>query len=116
MHAIVLWFSYLCINNVLFCVCLREELGSFLDSLQVKYSAYRDRPVDERKRRFVEDLREGHSVIVSKSKSTRVVQALYKLYYIAQSMFSVHFISIYALRDYRLLVDIFSSLHIANIK
>ena len=95
---------------------MRGELGSFLDSLQVKYSAYRDRPVDERKRRFVEDLREGHSVIVSKSKSTRVVQALYKLYYIAQSMFSVHFISIYALRDYRLLVDIFPSLHVANIK
>ena len=34
-------------------------------SFQVKYSAYRDRPVEERKRRFVEDLREGHSVIVS---------------------------------------------------
>lgn len=34
-------------------------------NVQVKYSAHRDRPVEERKRRFVEELREGHSVIVS---------------------------------------------------
>ena len=32
--------------------------------MQVKYTGYRDRPVEERKRRFVEDLQEGHSVIV----------------------------------------------------
>ena len=49
---------YCCVEDLL--------LFSLLDPFQVKYSAYRDRPVDERKRRFVEDLREGHSVIVSK--------------------------------------------------
>ena len=32
---------------------------------QVKFTGYRDRPVEERRRRFVEDLHEGHSVIVS---------------------------------------------------
>ena len=38
---------------------------TWLLHVQVKYTAYRDRPIDERKRRFVEDLHEGHSVIVS---------------------------------------------------
>ena len=33
--------------------------------VQVKYTGYRDRPIEERKRRFMEDLQEGHSVIVS---------------------------------------------------
>lgn len=33
---------------------------------QVKYTNYRDRPFEERKRKFVDDLQEGHSVIVSK--------------------------------------------------
>ena len=33
-------------------------------SAQVKFTGYRDRPMDERKRRFVEDLQEGHSIIV----------------------------------------------------
>ena len=32
---------------------------------QVKFTGYKDRPAEERKRKFVEDLREGHSVIVS---------------------------------------------------
>ena len=38
------------------CVCV---------CVQVKFTGYRDRPVEERRRRFVEDLQEGHSVIVS---------------------------------------------------
>ena len=33
--------------------------------VQVRFTGYRDRPTDERKRRFVEDLQEGHSIIVS---------------------------------------------------
>lgn len=32
--------------------------------VQVKFTGYRDRPVEERKRKFLEDLQEGHSVIV----------------------------------------------------
>lgn len=39
---------------------------------EVKYSAYRDRPVDERKRRFVDELREGHSVITFTSTGTNL--------------------------------------------
>ena len=38
--------------------------------VQVKYTGYRDRPVEERRRRFLEDLQEGHSVIVSSSVPT----------------------------------------------
>ena len=32
---------------------------------QVKYTGYRDRPIEERKRKFMEDVQEGHSIIVS---------------------------------------------------
>ena len=32
--------------------------------VQVKYTGYKDSPMEERRRRFVEDLQEGHSVIV----------------------------------------------------
>lgn len=35
--------------------------------MQVKFTGYKERPVEERKRKFVEDLHEGHSVIVSSS-------------------------------------------------
>lgn len=31
----------------------------------MKFTGYKDRPPEERKRKFVEDLQEGHSVIVS---------------------------------------------------
>ena len=33
--------------------------------VQVKFTGYKDRPAEERKRKFVEDLHDGHSVIVS---------------------------------------------------
>ena len=42
-----------CRMSVYMCVCV-----------QVKYTGYRDRPLEERRRRFMEDLQEGHSVIV----------------------------------------------------
>lgn len=36
---------------------------------QVKFTGYRDRPMDERKRKFMEDLQDGHSIIVSSTSS-----------------------------------------------
>lgn len=39
----------------------------FLPPIQVKFTGYKDRPVEERKRKFIEDLRDGHSVIVRDS-------------------------------------------------
>lgn len=30
----------------------------------MKFAGHKDRPLEERKRKFVEDLREGHSIIV----------------------------------------------------
>ena len=38
--------------------------------LQVKYTGYKDRPVEERKRRFAEDLQQGASTIVRDNLST----------------------------------------------
>lgn len=45
--------------------------------LQVKFTAYKERPAEERKRKFVEDLHEGHSVIVSSGLCGWVVTGLY---------------------------------------
>ncbi|CAI8034704.1 Core-binding factor subunit beta [Geodia barretti] len=40
-----------------------ELFKKLSQDVDVKYTGYRDRPVEERRRRFLEDLQEGHSVI-----------------------------------------------------
>lgn len=40
-----------------------ELFKKLSQDVDVKYTGYRDRPMDERKRKFMEDLQEGHSVI-----------------------------------------------------
>lgn len=40
-----------------------ELFKKLSQDVDVKFTGYRDRPMEERKRRFMEDLQEGHSVI-----------------------------------------------------
>ena len=45
--------------------------------VQVKYTGFKDKSPEERKQRFVQDLVEGHSVIVSVALITRAISRVY---------------------------------------
>ena len=49
-----------------------ELFKKLSQEIDVKYTAHRDRPVEERKRKFTEELAEGHSIITFVSTGTNL--------------------------------------------
>ena len=54
--------SFSSVFGVLFCACSVLVIRA---CTQVKFTGYKERPVEERKRKFLEDIHEGHSTVVS---------------------------------------------------
>ena len=55
-------------------------MHSCLCFVQVKFTGYKDRPFEERKKKFIDDVTQGHSVIVSHILTSQVMLYNYTLY------------------------------------
>ena len=60
------------------CLELRTHYQSKLFYTQVRFTGFRDRPLLERQGKFIQSLREGHTEIVSSSRSHKPTHSLQK--------------------------------------